>query len=418
MLNTTKTFPTLYQRSNATGAIQQWTIEAGEEGATTPEERPRGYFRVTYGQMGGKMQESIDWIAKGKNEGKKNATTPTQQAEKEAESRWNKKRDREGYVEDLERAKAGERDQQGVAVMLAEVVDDIHPDNLIYPAHLQTKIDGNRMPTQFRPGQPPAMWSRKQKSITHLVPHIVKAWELAFPDLDMDLDLDGEAYKHGWKLQKISSFFGNNKAPKPGHEELAHFIYDMPSHKGTWAERQKALDAVFSTTIFPNIQAATGRSVEVVARFPDGSPAIEGIFPIFHVRSYWVTSLQAAWEVADHMAMQGYEGGIMRQLRAVYEFDRRSGVLAKLKRYKDAEFPIKAVREGRGKFAGLAVCTCITPNGVEFDCVAPGDFEEKAQVLRDADKIAGKLSMTIRYFGYTDDGSLAQPTPIVIRNYE
>jgi ATP-dependent DNA ligase len=409
-----KTFPWLYQRTN-TGAIQQWRISSGA--CEEPENAGCGYFEVTYGQINGKQQVSRDVVRKGKSLGKKNATTAIEQAAAEAEAKWTKKLNREGYVEDLERAKRGERDQEGVAPMLAEVVDEINPDKLSYPADEQIKFNGNRVITR-RQGGEPRLFSRKQKEITS-VPHIGVAWKLALDGFPEDIDLDGEGYKHGVSLQKISGFFRSN-TPKPGHEELGHFVYDVASHDGTWEERRDYLDRLFFGTIFPNLERATGRKAEVVCTVEyrgETVAAIYGIHPLYLVKSFRIDSLEEGWTLADQFARLKYEGGIMRQLLARYERDRRSGVLAKLKRYKDAEFKIVGITEGRGKFLGKAVLQLVTAGGAGFDCVAPGDMKEKARLFAEGDKLIGK-HLTVRFFELSDDGTPLQPTPIAIRDYE
>src|SRR5690349_19744126 len=82
-----KPLPTLFKKT-ATGAIQEWTI--GTMGQT---------IVTRWGQKGGAIQETKDVIHHGKNSGRANATTATQQAELEAHSQWEKKL-KKGYVQD------------------------------------------------------------------------------------------------------------------------------------------------------------------------------------------------------------------------------------------------------------------------------------------------------------------------------
>src|SRR5271165_992689 len=95
-----KTFPTLYKRTS-TGAIQMWSI--GVEG---------NIIVTDFGQKDGKIQHAEETIKLGKNIGRANETTPSEQALAEAASKWEGKV-KKGYVEEIDRAAAGEKDIDG-----------------------------------------------------------------------------------------------------------------------------------------------------------------------------------------------------------------------------------------------------------------------------------------------------------------
>src|SRR5277367_1861233 len=95
-----KTLPTLYKRAS-TGKIQIWMI--GVEKST---------IITVHGQLDGKSQRTEDVIKEGKNIGKSNETTAAEQALAEATSKWEGKI-KKGYVEDISRAVAGEKDIDG-----------------------------------------------------------------------------------------------------------------------------------------------------------------------------------------------------------------------------------------------------------------------------------------------------------------
>ena len=88
-----KTFKTLYKKTS-TGAIQQWSIKATNINNIA-------CIVSNYGQVGGKIQESIEQVLQGKNEGKANETTAYEQAISQAESTW-KKQLKKGYVDNIE----------------------------------------------------------------------------------------------------------------------------------------------------------------------------------------------------------------------------------------------------------------------------------------------------------------------------
>ena len=80
--------PTLYKR-DTTGKIREWTIQY-KDAAT----------RTVAGILDGNLVESGWKEATAKNEGRANATTAYEQAEKEAKADWDKKVGKE-YFEDI-----------------------------------------------------------------------------------------------------------------------------------------------------------------------------------------------------------------------------------------------------------------------------------------------------------------------------
>ena len=130
--------PTLYKRTS-TGAIQQWTIST-----------VGNVIHTTYGQVDGAMQTTSDTVDEGKNVGKKNATTPAQQALAEAIAKHEKQIKR-GYVDSVEKAQAGTVDEViegGMSPMLAKTFED-HGAKLTYPVAVQPKLDGHRCVAQI-----------------------------------------------------------------------------------------------------------------------------------------------------------------------------------------------------------------------------------------------------------------------------
>lgn len=124
--------PVLYKLSS-TGATLTWAIEVDG-----------GSYRTTSGQIGGAMTSS-EWTAcEGKNLGRANETTASEQAVKDARSKWQKKKD-SGYVEDLQDINNGEY----VEPMLAKSYCDPHTGELTtqgkklkFPVASQAKLDG------------------------------------------------------------------------------------------------------------------------------------------------------------------------------------------------------------------------------------------------------------------------------------
>lgn len=384
-----KTFPTLYKLTGR-GNLQQWTISAGEKMDGS------GTIVVEHGQVGGKLQCSVDVVTEGKSAGKKNATTPIQQAALEAEAKWRKKQEREGYVEDQARAEAGETDAAGgIPPMLAKTFEDVNPKYRVFKAHGQRKLNGVRCIVQIDNGDV-SLWSRKRKPLPG-APHVQALYKRLFKDVNGFFKIDGELYRHGWSLQKISGFC-RKEGTKPGFEQLSHNVYDLPVYETggperPWFQRKNDIDHLFEVYIGHDLPEI--KKVETVVL--DSEAHME--------------------DVTTSFIKEGFEGLMYRNLQTEYEEDVRSYGLLKVKRWQDREFPIVAVNEGRGKFTGLAVFTCKTDEGKEFDCCAPGNFQDREEFLRQGDKLIGKM-LTVKFFEWTEEKKPCFPVGMAVRDYE
>jgi DNA ligase-1 len=401
-------FPTLYKRSSS-GALQQWRIwveKCFQKDLHEPgDPQLAGIIHTEHGQVDGKLQTGEDVVRQGKNLGKKNETDAYQQACLEAEALWRKKKERNGYVVERERAEAGEDDAEGgIFPMLAKSLEDVPEKKRTWPYDYQRKFNGVRCIVEVVDGKV-SLWSRKRKRILG-VPHIQAAYEAAFRDVPGRFTLDGEIYRHGWSLQKISGYVRKEKT-KPDFEQLGHFVYDLPVNsdfanlKRPWRVRRGELDEIFTNII--------GLTHDHIHR----------------VETISVASESEARAIEKKWVGEGYEGGILRDPYGEYEAGKRSSGLMKVKSFIEREFPIVAVGEGRGKFEGLAVFTCKTDEvftcktdeGKEFDCCAPGNFEDRAEFLRLGDKLIGKL-LTVKFFEWTEDKKPCFPVGVAVRIYE
>lgn len=127
MSENTQQFEPLY-KTTSTGAEQVWIIRVLMDGAAA-------IVNTEWGQVDGAKQETNVVISKGKNVGKKNETTPFQQAMSEAESKWKKQLDK-GY--------SVERGGQSMAAkpMLAHKYEDHKKKITFESAYVQPKLDG------------------------------------------------------------------------------------------------------------------------------------------------------------------------------------------------------------------------------------------------------------------------------------
>lgn len=365
MTNTT-TFAPLYSQ-NSNGTTQTWTISV-----------TGNVIHKVYGKLGGKMQETEETIASGKNIGRKNETTAEEQTVFEAQSMWEKKL-KKGYCKTLESANAGETDSQYVAggmdPMLAHKYAE-QAKKINFPAYCQPKLDGIRCIAMLADGVC-KLWTRSRKPITG-VPHINRAIEKAFPSRNMILD--GELYNHAFKTNfEIIVSFVRQVTPKVGHEVVQYHCYDIvaDSLSGTkigsyFAERSKVL---------AGIVALVGE-------------------PLIYVNTREVKDAEELTQYFSDDRALGYEGTMVRNASSIYE-TKRSYNLQKIKSFDDAEFEIINVRAGRGRMAECAIFVCKTTKGGQFDCKMEGSLETLKPILKNPKEYIGKM-LTVRYQGMTN----------------
>lgn len=369
--------PMLFKRASG-GKIQQWRIwTQGNE------------IHTEYGQQGGKLQTAVEVVKEGKNAGRSNATTPEQQAEFQAKAEWTKKVERAGYVESLEKAQAGVRDQGGVPPMLAKAFkDDGH--KITYPCMAQPKLDGMRCIAVVGEGGQVSLWSRTATPITS-VPHIVAAVERF--GLPVGTVLDGELYNHKLKadFQRLISIV-RKKEPAPPEVAgvMQYHVYDLISSDQSFGWRHDALVSL--------LRPLHGTTVELVS-------------------THTIASEEALQDYFEACLAKGYEGAMARNSAGLYERGKRSAHLQKLKETDETDFRIVGVHEGVGKMAACAVFECETDDGQPFNCKLEGPLEALKPYLLDESTWQGK-KLSVKHLGWTGAKKPRCCVGKVVRDYE
>lgn len=381
------TFPILYKKTS-TGALQWWTISV-EPTINFPIE---GIIVTRFGQLGTeKPQETRDRITSGKNVGKKNETSPYDQAVAEAAAKHEKQR-KKGYVISIENAMAGEIDeivQGGVLPMLAHKFSE-QGHKIKWPAYAQPKLDGMRCVAIVEDGQA-TMWSRQRNPIIS-APHLLAELERCFPI--GRIVLDGELYNHDMKddFEKFMSIVRQQDKIHPDHHLIQYHVYDIISiPDADWRERHAwLLLTLHDNPSFDDIRLLETREIEE-----------SQLLDLF----------------AEYRGL-GYEGLMLRNADGRY-VNKRSYDLQKVKEFDDAEFDIVGVSEGRGKLMGHAgAFVCKTADGVNFEAKLSGNLDRLREYYEDHSLWQGKR-LTVRYQGMTGKQNVPRfPVGVVIRDYE
>lgn len=388
-------FPEL-QGDAQNGKTKMWSIRVFERNGM-------GVIETTYGYVDGKKQVNEKVIAEGKNVGKKNETTPLQQAINEARSAWIKKKE-SGYAATGSAAavattESSDEEAEGEAEAVTEGgrgkgIDASVPSPMLahdynkrgksiqFPCYVQRKYDGTRCVGIPQKG----LFSRNRKAYPHLE-HIVEELNKLPPTLV----LDGELYSNTLTFQEIVGLV-KRETLKKGDEEkqkqIQFHIYDIINDK-PYEQRLAALKYIFSSCKFQYLVL---------------------------VQTDVCASEDHMKELHAQYVAEGYEGIMLRNKNGGYK-GVRSADLQKYKEFYDDEYEVIDYKEGEGQEAGCVLWICQTKEGKVFHCRPRGTREERIQLFQEGYNYVGK-KLTVRMQELTVDGIPRFPVGIAFRDYE
>ena len=357
---------TLYGKSK-NGKIKEWSISVNK----ISDEHSQ--IIIEHGYQDGKKQTDIKDLTKGKNIGKKNETTPYEQALFEAKSLVIKKMD-SNYATAPEYIP---NNWDGLFLPMLAHSYDKHSKKIKYPCWVQPKLDGARLLVKKEGGEI-KMWSRKGKEVLTLS-KIKKDLDSILKDGDC---LDGEVYVHGWDFQRIISAI---KKEKDDTNLLQYHIYDCPNRFDTFEDR------------FINVKFKLKNTS--------------------HLRLVRTEKVENYIELCKHEMRYitlGYEGLMVRNKLSLYKYKDRSYDLQKVKRFEDEEFRIIGGKDGVGREEGSVIFRCVNEDGLPFDVRPKGTREERIEWFKDLDNLIGE-NLTVKFQGRTSDNIPRFPVGLRIR---
>ena len=354
-------YPELYKRDSK-GQVRVWLMETDGN-----------KYRTISGLKNGKRVDSGWTVVEGKNIGKVNETSPSAQAEAEVLAEYKKKK-RAGYF-------LSETDIDKAVITKPMLATDWTKRkskvDVSKGVFLQPKLDGIR-----NIARKDGMWSRTGVEITS-IPHIREALEPFFGS-DPDLILDGELYNHDLRedFNSITSIVRKTK-PTPediqkSKEVMQYHIYDIPSMKGNFNQRNQRLIEMFSMHETP----------------------------IKLVPTVLVQTEEEMDELYALYIEYGYEGCMVR-LNEPYQ-NKRSNSLMKWKDFISEEFEVVDIHEGVGNWAGYVKAFSVRLTEGQICGTGVRGSQESLRELLVGSKKAPEWA-TVRYFGKTPDGMLRFP---------
>lgn len=371
-LNMSKKLPILYQRSS-TNKIKVWNIDV-----QNIEGKPK--LIIEHGIKGGQLIQDIREVEL-KQHKYKTDDSLYEQAISEAQSRWNKKKDREGYSENIE-----EENTSFISPMLAYKYQDRYKD-IIFPAYAQPKLNGNRCIVGMN-GKQPYYQSRKGvlwETLSHLNSDITKIYKI------IGNPLDGEIFHPEMDIQDIGALIKKYHGPdNPVGEwitgDLEYWIYDYIDVNKNFLERDTRLEDAF---------------LELDAEFND-EKKLYRLGKVCLIPCYACQSDTDIRETHKNFTAQNYEGTMIRN-NVPYVIGHRTKHLQKLKDWLDNEYTIVGGYEGTGREKGCCVFTLETNEGKRFNCRPVGTVEQRKKYLRDIQLLINKKA-NVRYQEITADG--------------
>jgi len=385
-MNDVKKFPTLYGLAS-NGKVKEWQTSAMDNGDNT------GCVVTLHGYVDGKKQESRK-ATEPKNVGRANETTGFEQAISEAQSLWNKKKDKQ-YVEDINKLS----DAPTIPLpMLAHKYPD-KKSKIRFPCYVQPKLDGIRCLATRKEGDVIEYTSRGGKyfkTLDHLTSGLLEM-------LEPGETVDGELFSEELTFEEITSIVRNEKTDK-GRDKLQYHVYDFPVVRG--------------------LDISAGFAARASALY-DRWESLDQKTHIKFVTTLKVKSEEGIQKAHSKFVGPGmmYEGTIIRNSSGSYKFKNRSTDLLKMKDFHDAEFEIIGGREGRGKFKGQCVFVCRTDQNTPvdennphstFEAVCKGTTEQRRWQFENLDQLLGNM-LTVRYQTLTSYGVPLFPVGISIR---
>lgn len=371
-------WPILY-RKNKSGSIQFWRIWVRFK-------KDHAFIVRRFGQYGTKNpQVTSDKIKQGKSIGLICETTAHQQACKEAEAQWTRRK-KSGYVETKEDALEGKLDKLikgGILPMLCHKYVD-RKGKLKFPVWVQPKLDGHRCIAIIRNGIC-TLWTRTRKQYL-CAPHIIGILESKYPD--ENVILDGELYNHEYKdnFEEISKLVRCQYAPK-GHEKIQYHVYDV-IESGRYESRKLYLNNLFNRIWFNE----TIKLVETIR-----AKSHKDVIRLYRA-----------------FRKQGYEGSIVRTSTGEYVHTRSNDLLKYKGKWQDKEFKVVGIKEGRGKLRGhVGAFWCVDNNGQRFRAKMDGAHSQLKKYFDNPKLWKGKM-LTIKFQGYTGKNKVPR-FPIALR---
>lgn len=386
----TKYFPPLYKTVKRGSKTKRrvWKVYVTES--------DKGIFSVftEVGDEGGKMKISVvATIKQGVNLGKKNETTPEEQAFNVALSYFKEK---------LRTFKPDNIEMKNEIYPMKgyDYREEKNKKYLVLPAFIQRKLDGVRcISNKYQ------MLSMRRLPIIAF-PHIKKDLDQIFIEAektigkDIDFYLDGELYDHYTSHQKISGLSRQK---------------EIPTSEKEIAQAKKIKYFVFDCFFPQKLEIPYIKRLEVLRKLLTNEDYSQKYENVRCVETYLLNNHNDLEEYLKHFVVEeGYEGAIMRNMMGIYESSNltsRSKNIFKYKMKEYEDYEIVDIKQADGPQFGILIVVRITETGNLFEITGSGPEKYRREILKNKKKYIG-CKLRFSYYGRTDDFVPKHATPV------
>ena len=277
-----------------------------------------------------------------------------------------------------------------VLPMLAKVLEDNKPFEKYGNLLGQWKIDGLRciigaeenkqdlfnpinLTYHSRTGED---WTPKMKWMDEILLPLIKD-ELLSMMIDEGACLDGELYLPGYSVNDINSFVKNTQLPQ--HYKLQYWCYDICCENMSAVKRNELR--------MHNIGRRCYEFTDKYEHLNNKSQCV--LLPTIH----WVNSIDTAERVRNKYIDFGFEGLILRNPNAEYQFGKRNQAMFKFKKIDDGKFIIVDVKQEH-KRSDLPLFVLRNDiNDELFECSINKPQDIQREMLINKDKYIGKYML-------------------------
>ena len=305
-----------------------------------------------------------------------------EQAIQDASRKWENKKNKELYTENLNTQKLI------VRPMLANTFSfDLYESKgrsfkISFPAYIQRKYDGIRCISYLKDGEV-IIESRKGipfenfKLLKEELKSILKK-------LPPNFYFDGELYTNDLEFEAVSGLIRLHEKSATAKDidminKINYLIYDFVDTDQLnlfYEERYQILSKILNEN---------------------------KLLRCINVETILIKKLDDIKKYHDIFVKDGYEGIMIRDMKGPYEINKRSKYLQKYKEFMEDEFKIVGFHEGTGDEKGTVIWDCITNDGKLFAVRPKGTFESRKEIFQEGNSYIGKL-LTVIFQEYSTDG--------------
>ena len=286
-------------------------------------------------------------------------------------------------------------DAEGVLKpMLAKKYQDVSIKLLENEWYASRKINGVRCLIFYKDGELKTR-SRGATNYDVAIKHILTHPTLIdYFNKHQNLILDGEIFKFGYTLNKISGLCRKQEFD-PDMCNLEFYLYDIVDTTKPFPDRLNVINQLkndLSLSFSPEREWNDELKIQVLPQEK-------------------VSGADNIKKLHDKFVSEGWEGLVIRDLTSVYKPGQRGSMMLKYKAYQDAEYEIVGLTEGlrREDFTFLMK----TPSGELFNAKPIGSREIKEGYRNNLNDMIGKMA-TIKYFEMSGAGTDIPQQPIWI----